>query len=172
MSWFSLLKAPTNSLEEWKKDGQRYVLLDEVWREAGGNHTKNAYMPTKQPIPADWREGANSKTGFRFAKIEEIEEILDRKMTVDDFSFAPINWRKQEGVVFDRIGKEGQVELAKRYLIQLKDMEFPIERGGIMYENLEQLSRDETVRRARKLVSYHPRVGRELMGLKRGNQNA
>jgi hypothetical protein len=165
MSWFSLLKAPTNSPEEWKKDGQRYVLLDEVWREAGGNHTKNTYMPTKQPIPADWREGANSKTGFRFAKIEEIEEILDRKMTVDDFSFAPINWRKQEGVVFDRIGKEGQKELARRFLIQEKDRTFPSEVNGIIYNNLKQWATNRTIRAAIRLIG-RPSIGLKLLGYK------
>tara|TARA_R110002167_G_scaffold40753_3_gene124973 strand:+ start:1257 stop:1772 length:516 start_codon:yes stop_codon:yes gene_type:complete len=165
MSWFNLLKAPTDDLVEWKKDRQAYMLQDKVWREAGGNHTKNAYMPTKQPIPADWREGANSKTGFRFAKIEEIEEILDRKMTVDDFAFAPINWKKQEGVVFDRIGKEGQVELAKRYLIQQKDQAFPIENNGIMYDNLEQWSTSRTIRDAIRLIG-RPSIGLKLMGYK------
>lgn len=168
MSWFNLLKAPTDSIEEWRKDRQDYVLKDKVWREAGGNRTKNSYREDINSIePTE-----HSKEGFRFAKIEEIEEMLGRDMTVNDFQPAPINWRKQEGVVFDRIGKEGQIELAKQFLIRQKEVVFPFEMDGIMYENLQQWSRFKTVRMARKLVSYNPKVGLELMGIKRGNQNA
>mgnify|MGYP003672277002 FL=1 len=161
MSWFNLLKAPTDSIEEWRKDRQNYMLKDKVWREAGGNRTKNAMRED----PTSIESIEPSKEGFRFAKIEEIEEKLGRDMTVDDFQPAPINWRKQEGVVFDRIGKEGQIELAKQFLIRQKDAVFPFENDGILYENLQQWSRNKKVRAAIRLIG-RPSIGLKLMGYK------
>ena len=161
MSWFNLLKAPTDSIEEWRKDRQNYMLKDKVWREAGGNRTKNAMRED----PTSIESIEPSKEGFRFAKIEEIEEKLGRDMTVDDFQPAPINWRKQEGVVFDRIGKEGQIELARQFLIRQKDAVFPFENDGILYENLQQWSRNKKVRAAIRLIG-RPSIGLKLMGYK------
>lgn len=161
MSWFNLLKTPTDSIEEWRKDRQNYMLKDKVWREAGGNRTKNAMRED----PTSIESIEPSKEGFRFAKIEEIEEKLGRDMTVDDFQPAPINWRKQEGVVFDRIGKEGQIELAKQFLIRQKDAVFPFENDGILYENLQQWSRNKKVRAAIRLIG-RPSIGLKLMGHK------
>tara|TARA_R110002153_G_scaffold62494_5_gene168096 strand:+ start:1570 stop:2073 length:504 start_codon:yes stop_codon:yes gene_type:complete len=161
MSWFNLLKTPTDSIEEWRKDRQNYMLKDKVWREAGGNRTKNAMRED----PTSIESIEPSKEGFRFAKIEEIEEKLGRDMTVDDFQPAPINWRKQEGVVFDRIGKEGQIELAKQFLIRQKDAVFPFENDGILYENLQQWSRNKKVRAAIRLIG-RPSIGLKLMGYK------
>ena len=125
MSWFNLLKTPTDSIEEWRKDRQNYMLKDKVWREAGGNRTKNAM-----------REDPTS--------IESIEP-------------------SKEG--FDRIGKEGQIELAKQFLIRQKDAVFPFENDGILYENLQQWSRNKKVRAAIRLIG-RPSIGLKLMGHK------
>jgi hypothetical protein len=90
VKWKDILKAPTDDLAEWKKDRQSYMLKDKVWREAGGNHSRNAYRD--DPTSEETQDRPNSDTGFRFAKIEEIEEILDRKMTVDDFQTHPLSF--------------------------------------------------------------------------------
>jgi hypothetical protein len=111
--WKSILKMPvTNDPNEHT---QRYNLKDSVWKEAGGRHE----------IETEFRRnelgGVNSYSimsdGFRFAELDDIEEILGRKLIIDDFSAAPINWRYEKDYIIDRIGEEGRKQLAYNYAI-------------------------------------------------------
>jgi hypothetical protein len=97
--WFDILKTEISL----------YMVKDEVWEEAGGT-TESAHIE-------------------EYWTIEELEEKLGRKLTVDDFSSVPLNWSvsilgrmqyrvpHEAEILLDRIGGQaGRIKLAREYL--------------------------------------------------------
>lgn len=147
MSWKKILKMPTDDPDEWLEQRgdfmNSFMLTDKTWNEAGGQIKRNLYTRDEEPIPEE-----EAKEGFRFASIDEIEKILGRELTVDDFSVSQNNWMRQEGAVFNKIGLEGQKELAERYLrYTKKHTKFPTRRRidgkPITYNNMNELLDDD-----------------------------
>jgi len=98
--WEIILKRPITNNP--KKQRDHFMLKDNVWAEAGGR---------------DQMEDE----GFRFADLDDVEEILDRELTVDDFTEAPVNWSEiwrggANDPVVKRISRTGIQTLARLYL--------------------------------------------------------
>ena len=138
------------------------MLSRDTWNAAGGKYS---------PVRGSRRDKPTKEEseGFRFATLDEIEEILDRKMTVDDFALAPINWHKQSGVVFDKIGIEGQKKLAEKWLQWQGEEGFPKgtinidTRKEITYNTPEEYMEDEQVKLAMNLIGDFYKV-MDLLG--------
>ncbi len=133
---------PTDDQDEWieQRGGNEnsFMLTNETWKEAGGKTQKNRFSKDEfnpdEPIE-----------GFRFASLDEIEEILGRLLSVNDFNVSPVNWANQKGAVFDKIGIQGQKILAERFLKYVKKhWTFPIRRWTkgksepVIINNLEE----------------------------------
>ena len=143
MSWRNILKMPTDDPEEWREQmgdvTNTFMLTNKTWNEAGGQVRRNYYSRDEELNPDKPTEG------FRFASLDEIEEILGRELTVDDFSVSSNNWMHPEGDAFNKIGLEGQRILAERYLIYVKKHKtFPVRVKDVdgtsyTYNNMDEL---------------------------------
>ncbi len=92
-NWKSILKMPIS--DERKDVTEWFMLKDDVWKEAGGRKYNE---------------------GFRYAHLDDIEEILGRKLNIHDFTKAPVNWVESKPYIIERIGEEGRKILAEKYL--------------------------------------------------------
>jgi len=93
MSWQIILKKDRFPRD---KNAESFMLKHSVWKDEAG---------------LDWKDGNPS--------IEQIEELIGRKLTKEDFMlYAPATWRNPNSkpMVMSRIGKEGIIEGIKHFL--------------------------------------------------------
>jgi hypothetical protein len=90
-NWFDILKITQMMPDSYTDVNPGFMVKDEIWEEANVIN--------------------------RLASMEEVELGLNRKLTVDDFTDAPINWENDsKKAIYERIGVEGRKKLAEGYL--------------------------------------------------------
>ena len=106
MSWQQILKlARTNNASPNKLHGpDAYLVKDDIYRQAGG-------------------QVLGDTTGDRFMDIEDIEEAIGRKLTIDDFKAHHLNWKSNTNkTLLDRVGGfRGQQQLAETQIEEMLD---------------------------------------------------
>ena len=120
MSWKEVLKlARTNDSSPDKLHGPNaYLVNDDIYREAGGQVLGFGERTPENPT------GAYVETeGDRFMDIEDIEEAIGRKLTIDDFKLHHLNWVSNTNkTLLDRVGGfEGQQKIAEGQIEEMLD---------------------------------------------------
>ena len=137
MSWREILKlARTNDATHDKQHGpDSYLVNDDIYREAGGQ-VLGFGRPTSENPTGSYIE----TEGDRFMDIEDIEEAIGRKLTINDFKNHHLNWKSNTNkTLLDRVGGfKGQQRLAEN---QIREMMDSLHRGKPMdsiqmYENI------------------------------------
>jgi len=109
-SWWNILKENVG-YEVMGEGNDSFMVTDEIWNKANARREFAG-------------KGKYENITHNFATIPDVEEGLGRRLTVDDFTPAPINWLGDNPQIIDRIGEQGRQQLIRRYL------ELPIWRGG------------------------------------------
>ena len=117
MSWKEILKlARTNNPTPEKLHGNdAYLVNDDIYREAGGSVIDFSRMKPDGTY--------ESSEGDRFMDIEDIEEAIGRKLTIDDFKNHHLNWKSNTNkTLLDRVGGfRGQQQLAENQIEEMLD---------------------------------------------------
>ena len=117
MKWKNILKlARTNDATPEKLHGDdAYLVNDDIYRQAGGSVIDFSRMKPDGTY--------ESSEGDRFMDIEDIEEAIGRKLTIDDFKSHHLNWKSDTNkTLLDRVGGfKGQQKLAEAQIRRMMD---------------------------------------------------
>lgn len=117
MSWKNILKlARTNDATPDKQHGPNaYLVKDDIYRQAGGSVIDFSSRGSDGKF--------NSSDGDRFMEIEDIEEAIGRKLTINDFKIHHLNWVSNTNkTLLDRVGGfKGQQKIAEAQVSEMLD---------------------------------------------------
>ena len=105
MTWQNILKVRTNESTPERLHGDNTFLVnDDIYRQSGGR------------VLGDTE-------GDRFMDIEDIEEVIERKLTIKDFKNHHLNWKSNTNqTLLDRVGgMRGQQKLAETQIREMLD---------------------------------------------------